>query len=502
MLKNVIERCFPKWRLSQTSLHLGLRFKLVFLIIVVSFFSVFVSSFLILTLQRYQLEQGALQSATHLSNAINASLEQAMLRNDRHMAVQIVQTLVGKHNVERIRILDAEGIVHISSQATEVGERFSYAQPSCQFCHTDGTRPSNQTTIIEPTEGYVTLLNVNVIYNQPQCQSCHDPQVRILGLTMIETPLSDLNNQLVSGFWRIAFSAIITFGLLIVLMTLALRHLIVKPIGELTRGITEIRKGNLDFTLAVPSQDEFGILAETLESMRKQLKASQAENARLYSKMRSLAILEERERLAREMHDNLAQILGYVNIKAALVEDQLAQSQIAQARSSLVELKQAAKEAYIDVRESIFYLRNAPKGQGLISFLREYLAEYRARFGIDASLWIEDERLAEFPDAVQVQINRIIQEALTNVRKHAKASRTCVRFERDDHHIRIAIQDDGVGFDPVELSQHGMQHFGLQIMRERAESVGGELKIDSRKGVGTRIILQVPLFCYMDEDPA
>jgi signal transduction histidine kinase len=497
----LITRYVDKFRHWQASFNWGLRFKLVLLIAIVSFFSVLASSALILTLQKQQLEDSAMQSTTRLSDAINASLEQAMLRDDRPMIRQIVQTLVDKQNVEHIRILDRQGIVHISSQPTEVGVRFDYSQALCQFCHTDGTRPSNQTTMTEMSDGRTALLNVTMIYNQPQCQSCHDAQRRILGLTMIEVPLGDLNNQVASGFWRIVLSSLVSLALLIVLMIIALRKLIIKPIDELTRGMTEIRAGNLDCALQVSTRDEFGKLADTFDDMRRQLKSSRSENVELYKRVRSLAILEERDRLAREMHDNLAQMLGYINFKLAVTDELLAKPELAQARANLIEIKRVAKEAFTDVREAIFNLRQtAPIGDGLISMLRGYLDEYQAHYGIETDFWIEDLRLAEFPEEVQLQINRIVQEALTNVRKHARASRVSVRIEHVDHHVQIGIGDNGTGFDAIKLSQDGVQHYGLQIMRERAASVGGDLEINSQPGAGTRILLRVPLYPVF-EDP-
>ena len=217
------------------------------------------------------------------------------------------------------------------------------------------------------------------------------------------------------------------------------------------------------------------------------------ENARLYQQGRHLAALEERDRLARELHDYLAQALGYLNVKASLMDDLLAKGQITQAQASLLEMKGIAREAYTDVREGIFSLRTmAAAGLGLLPTLREYLAEYRVHYGLETSLSIDDESLAEFPADVGVQISRIIQEALTNVRKHAQASRAWVRFAQEGDNVCITVEDNGRGFEPAQLTGEGRQYFGLQIMRERAEGVHSSLELHSRPGQGTRIILRVP----------
>ena len=218
------------------------------------------------------------------------------------------------------------------------------------------------------------------------------------------------------------------------------------------------------------------------------------ENARLHQQVRHLATVEERDRLARELHDRLAQALGYLNVKASITDELLSGGQINQAQASLLEMKEIAKETYTDVREAIFSLRTtASSGLGLLATLQEYLAEYRAHYGVDARLVVDDESLAEFPADVGLQIIRIIQEALTNVRKHAGASKAWVRFEQHGDRVRISVEDDGRGFDPAQVAGEGRRYFGLQIMRERAESVGGDLELDSRPGKGTRLVIRVPL---------
>ena len=218
------------------------------------------------------------------------------------------------------------------------------------------------------------------------------------------------------------------------------------------------------------------------------------ENARLYQQVRHLATLEERDRLAREMHDNLSQALGYLNVKASITDELLSGNQINQAQASLLEMKQIARETYTDVREAIFNLRTtASSGLGFLPTLQDYLAEYRAYYGVDARLVVDNKSLPEFPADVEIQIIRIIQEALTNVRKHAGANNAWVRFEQNGDWIHISVEDDGWGFDPTQVTGEGRHYFGLQIMRERAESVGGDLELDSRPGKGTRVVIRVPL---------
>jgi nitrate/nitrite-specific signal transduction histidine kinase len=802
----------------------GLNLKLLLIVVGVSLIGTLVSSFILLTFQRQQLIDHTQATITRLSNAIESSLEHAMLKHDHAMANEIVQSVMGEEGIESIHILDARGVVRISSTPTEVGKRFDRTNPVCQFCHTGGVAPDSKTTILTSGGGREALINVNLIHNQPQCAGCHDPQAKVLGLLTIEMPLTDLQSQLAAAFWRVGLAALVTLVLLVGLMVVAFRKLVIRPVGELARGATEIGGGNLDYQVQATSQDELGELARSFDAMRQRLKESLAglerrnqelsvlnevalaasqlldlqqildlaldtvvnllgmqagsiylrdegsgrltqracrglseaqcreierlrqqpggdlsrqvtqsgnvifvadmaaedrfqglwdeargrsyvniplkskgavvgtmglvtyagqplrerevevlkvvgqeigiaidntlllaetrgrereaetlyqlgtrisaslelaqvldavtkaarqvlaadigvvglldeerrevsvkaitgtrtevlrdlrvpvkgevsgsllasgqpliveefgrdlltshardliaaegvvsflgvplkrgerllglvgvmtrqrrrfsqddaqlltrlahqvvvaiENARLYQQVRHLTALEERDRLAREIHDHLAQSLGYLSLEAGITDELLSGGQVAQAQANLRELREVAKEAYTDVREAIFSLRETVlPGSGLLPSLREYLAEYRTHYGVEARLEVDDEALTQVPAHVGIQIIRIVKEALTNVRKHAGASRAWVRFEGDGDWTRIIVEDDGRGFDPAQVAGEGWQYFGLQIMRERAESVGGSLELDSQPGKGTWVVIRVP----------
>ena len=232
---------------------------------------------------------------------------------------------------------------------------------------------------------------------------------------------------------------------------------------------------------------------KTLKAVGQEIGVALA-NAIRFQNARYQATLEERDRLAREMHDSLAQALGYLKLQASVTDELLSGGQIAKAQANLHEVKEIAGETYFDVREAIFGLRHtAMQGAEFLPALEEYLAEYRTHYGLNVHLKVSDGCSPSFPAEVSTQIIRIVQEALTNVRKHARANQACVHFERDDHHWRITVEDDGQGFDLRQAPKQGQQSLGLHIMRERAESVGAQLEIDSRPYGGTQVILRVPL---------
>lgn len=217
------------------------------------------------------------------------------------------------------------------------------------------------------------------------------------------------------------------------------------------------------------------------------------ESERSYEQVRQLATLTERDRLARSLHDRLAQALGYINIKASLIDQLLSEKQIDPARASLEELKTVAIDTYADVREAIFNLRTKVHGGSeFLPMLREYLVEYETQHSIKTRIQIDSDRAGEFPAVVGTQVIRVIQEALSNVRKHAQATQVTIRFVATNGQIRLTIRDNGRGFEVERIRQQNRFSFGLDIMRERIESVGGRLEISSAPGRGTTVTLYVP----------
>ena len=230
-----------------------------------------------------------------------------------------------------------------------------------------------------------------------------------------------------------------------------------------------------------------------------QLFANQAgvaiQNTRMRERVQALAVETERSRISREMHDGVAQLLSFANTKAQAVEAFLASGDVAAAREHLGELSDAAGKAYQDMREGILALRTqVGEGRSLQEVLEEYVSEYvhQAKSRVKLDLEFGPEMTALTP-IQEVQILRIVQESLTNVRKHAQATRIVLRFVRKDDHLEIEIRDNGRGFNPKALQRGEWPHFGLQTMRERSEAIGGTFELESVPGNGTTVRVRVPL---------
>jgi len=219
------------------------------------------------------------------------------------------------------------------------------------------------------------------------------------------------------------------------------------------------------------------------------------ENARLHRSAQEAAIGAERLRIAREMHDGLAQVLGYVNTKAQATQELLRQGQVERASAQLGQFAEAARAAYADVREQILGLRTTlGDGQGLTEALGDYLAHWQEQSGVRVELLTAApaESLRAVPPLIEVQLLRIIQEALSNTRKHAAAHRAAVEITAQDATLVVRIADDGIGFNPAAPGNTTFPGVGLASMRERAAAIGGDFAVETAPGRGTSVVVRVP----------
>ena len=214
------------------------------------------------------------------------------------------------------------------------------------------------------------------------------------------------------------------------------------------------------------------------------------ENARLYERSRELSVVEERNRLARDLHDSVSQTLFSMTLtaEAALAaigkDPQAAAEEVANIR----DLSQAALQ---EMRSLIFELRPADlESDGLIATLEKHVDVMR-RTG-RGDVHIEAGGYVPQPIAVEQVLFRIVQESLNNASKHAGASRIDVELKIEDGNVRLTVMDDGDGFD-VSDPQIRAHRLGITSMEERADELGGRLRIESTKGKGTRVVLEVPI---------
>lgn len=247
-------------------------------------------------------------------------------------------------------------------------------------------------------------------------------------------------------------------------------------------------------TIAAFTDEDVGVLHTAADIL-----AGAIENARLYHRSQEAAVLEERNRLARELHDSVTQQLFSMTLTSQAARAHLEKNP-QRAATQLERLQETAAAALAEMRALIFQLRPPVlSDQGLVTALQQHIAAVSRREALHIELSATgDERLAR---GYEQALYRIVQEALNNVVKHAQANRVHVLLEFKPEKMQICIRDDGQGFDIDALPSGAGRHLGLISMRERAAEIGGTIELHSAPGQGTEVIVTVLRSAKPDHRP-
>ena len=214
------------------------------------------------------------------------------------------------------------------------------------------------------------------------------------------------------------------------------------------------------------------------------------ENARLFERSRELSVVEERNRLARDLHDSVTQTLFSVVLTAEAVST-LIDRDVDRAKEELAHLQELSRDAWQEMRSLIFELRSAElEADGLVATLRKHIDVVSRVRRTPVTLEVSGERRLALD--IEQELFRIAQEALNNAIKHAQASSIDVRIEMADGRVSLRVRDDGHGFDPSSPEVRS-KRLGLTSMRERAASIGGTVRIESAASAGTSVVAEVPI---------
>jgi signal transduction histidine kinase len=213
-------------------------------------------------------------------------------------------------------------------------------------------------------------------------------------------------------------------------------------------------------------------------------------SARLFEESRELHVVEERNRLARDLHDSVNQTLFSLNLTAEAAAD-LIDRDPARAKEEVRKVAELAQSAIEEMRGLVFQLRPpALEADGLISTLRKHVDVARRAYGTDITFEVTG--TSRLPPEVETGVFRIVQEALNNALKHSDAASIAVELTMENGLVHAYVRDDGVGFDPRALPVRA-KHLGMTSMEERAQGLGGELAVESAPGRGTTVSLEVKL---------
>ncbi|NTU84223.1 MAG: sensor histidine kinase [Chloroflexales bacterium] len=269
-----------------------------------------------------------------------------------------------------------------------------------------------------------------------------------------------------------------------------------RRIARLTEASIDLSDGDLSLRIEDPSRDELGQLGRQFNAMADQLSESLRSlrlladrNAQLAEQTAQLAAVEERNRLARELHDSVSQELFSLTMLAAAARRTLdGRPDLTAAR--LVEIEESARRALEETRSLIFALRPAAlDGRGLTPALHDLVAALRERQGLSIDLRVTGER--RLPLEYEQALYRIIQEALANVARHSGVRSAVVTLRYESETVALDVRDGGRGFDLN--AARNPRSIGLQSMAERAEALGGTLELRSSPGAGTTISVVIPI---------
>jgi len=233
------------------------------------------------------------------------------------------------------------------------------------------------------------------------------------------------------------------------------------------------------------------LFVETLFRVLRRLQAEAV--AREQDMLTMNAVLQERERLSRELHDGVAQLVAHLLLRLDTIKELVEADRPQQAAAELERLHGVADEIYADIGESIAGLRTNVTERGLVRALQDYVDQFEERHQIPTRLRTDDAADQLAPLAA-LQLFRLIQEALTNVRKHAGARAATVTLMSDGSgHLQVVVADDGQGFLPGPPRNGTAGPLGLTSMRERVEALGGTFQVTSQPGAGTQVTATIPL---------
>ncbi len=264
---------------------------------------------------------------------------------------------------------------------------------------------------------------------------------------------------------------------------------------QLQQSMFLMEKGNLSQEIPLLGDDEIGMLSDQLSRIREKweeqittLQRLSNNNAELAEKARFSAVTEERQRLARELHDSVSQQLFAISMTATAVS-RILDKDVEKVRRQISLIEEMSFVAQSEMRALLLHLRPVHlEGKGLTQGLKDLVQELNAKVPIE--IGFEMDQHIQINKGIEDHLFRIVQEALSNALRHARAEKIEIKLHERNDTLRLLISDNGEGFD---ISVKKQSSYGLSLMKERVNEVGGTLQIISAIGSGTRIDVRIPL---------
>ena len=308
-----------------------------------------------------------------------------------------------------------------------------------------------------------------------------------------------LSERLVKQALRDTIRRLMTTTILVALIGLSLGGLLTwvltHPVRTLVHAAEVVGQGDLDHQVPIWAEDEIGALSRSFNAMTSELARAERERteraqlrAQLLEKIMN-AQEDERKRISRELHDSASQSLTSLNVGLQVLADSCTETNL---HEYIADLQATTQSTLKNLRNLALQLRpHLLDDLGLVAALQRHIREFEERFGLRVDFEVMGLNQQRLPAPLETTLYRTIQEALTNVARHAHATNVSVLLERHNGHVRAIIEDDGQGFDTAQGMTDG--HLGLYGMEERVTLVSGRLTIESDPGHGTSLFIELPV---------
>lgn len=433
-------------------------------------------------------------NAENIARLQIAAMRHSMQIHDLHMMDEILRSAETLNQINRIFLIGEDGVVRNDNLNLLEGQRIAPDDATCAACHATQESP-RPTLAAQNLPGQEALRVSTIVENSPECQACHTTNLGHVGILVLDFSLQEPRGLARAAIAQNSWVAIGLLTLVSALLYTQIDRLVTRRIAGFLRPLAAYSDQDFSARLPVSSaQDELDRLAHNFNSALEKIEQQIVEES-LYGAKLQQTVIAERERIARELHDNLPQLLAYFNAKIGAISLLVQNGQGQLALENLAQLEEASRTSLTDVRETIMGLRASRHVTSGLGFaIRRYIELFReiCPTKIHLSMDPQCDLLSSEPE-IEIQSLRIVQEALSNVRRHARATQVEITATCQSDVLQITIRDDGAGFDMGQMAALEKSHYGLTIMRERAELHGGTFVLQSEPGKGVTIQVTFPI---------
>jgi len=431
--------------------------------------------------------------AEQLGDILNNSISHTMLIKDTEHLLTTLSDVNRLDIVQQVQIVGVSGKLLAASGKQTGPDLVDQLNSGCWECHQYSAEKRPRS--VELQEPLDTLRISTTISNHPECSNCHQETSEHLGVLLIDISLVGVKAHTNVALYRNLIISIISTILMTIGIYWLMNRIVVRRIDVFREPIAAYATGNHTARILQNQEinDEISQLGNTFNQMADEIERNvHAMEAR--NEVRQQAISEERERIARELHDGVAQVLGYVGTKVMAVRLNLQKENLMEADRQLSQLEKAARDVSLDVREGILGLKMASQvDTDLVKGLDEVIRQFINLSNIQANFHLPTNYVVNLLPEEVLHLLRVVQEALTNARKHANATHIEVTLDQEDRILKLEVMDDGEGFVPKKIFEKINGNFGLITMQERASEIGANLEIHSEPGKGTCVSIQFDL---------